>query len=167
MKDAQAMSMKSNVTVPQLLAVTALTLVALSVGVWIAALYGNFGMRPNDMGQIFSTSVNGLPEAKAQETVKLKNGDSYNLTASYVKKNINGTEYRMLAYNGSIPGPLLKIPQGAEVTINFKNDTDVKTLLHSHGVRMDNQFDGSQATQKEIEPGQSFSYKLKFPDVGL
>lgn len=114
-----------------------------------------------------STDVTGLPEAKPTETVELKNGDTYNLTANYVKKNINGIGYRMLAYNGSIPGPLIKVSQGAEVTINFKNDTDVNTLLHSHGVRMDNQFDGAQTSQEELKPGQSFSYKLRFLDAGM
>ncbi len=114
-----------------------------------------------------STDIAGLSEAKSSETVELKNGDTYDLTASYVKKNINGIEYRMLAYNGSIPGPLIKVSQGAEVTINFKNNTDVNTLLHSHGVRMDNAFDGAQTSQDEIKPGQSFTYKLKFPDAGM
>lgn len=114
-----------------------------------------------------STNVSGLPEAKAPETVELKSGDSYTLTANYVSKEINGTKYRMLAYNGSIPGPILKIPQGAQITINFKNATDMPTLLHSHGVRMDNQFDGSQSSQKEIPAGGSFAYTLKFPDTGM
>ncbi len=114
-----------------------------------------------------SADTAGLPESKPTETVELKNGDSYDLTASYVEKDINGAKYKMLAYNGSIPGPLIKIPQSAEITINFKNNTDVKTLLHSHGVRMDNAFDGSQTTQKEMEPGETFAYKLKFPDAGM
>jgi len=114
-----------------------------------------------------STDVAGLPEAKASDIIELKGGDTYNLTASYVSKNINGREYRMLAYNGSIPGPIIKVPQGAQVTINFKNDTDMPTLLHSHGVRMDNQFDGSQTSQDPIPPGGSFSYTLKFPDAGM
>lgn len=105
--------------------------------------------------------------AKIAEIIELKNGDTYNLTASYVEKDINGMSYKMLAYNGSIPGPLIKVPQGAEVTINFKNGTDMNTLLHSHGVRMDNKFDGSQSTQEEMKPGETFSYKLKFPDVGM
>ncbi|HVY72758.1 MAG TPA: multicopper oxidase family protein [Candidatus Paceibacterota bacterium] len=114
-----------------------------------------------------STDVVGLSEVKAPETVELKNGDTYTLTASYVSKNINGMNYRMLAYNGSIPGPVIKVPQGARVTINFKNDTDMPTLLHSHGVRMDNQFDGSQTSQDPIPPGGSFAYTLKFPDAGM
>ena len=73
----------------------------------------------------------------------------------------------MLAYNGSIPGPTIRVAQGAEVTINFKNDTDIVTLLHAHGVRMDNAFDGSQLQQEEMKPGESFSYRLKFPDAGI
>ena len=108
-----------------------------------------------------------LPTAQASELVELKDGDTYDLIASPVKKEIGGKTYTMLAYNGSIPGPLLKIPQGAEVTINFTNDTGMKTLLHSHGVRMDNAFDGSQTTQEEMKPGETFSYKFKFPDAGV
>lgn len=108
-----------------------------------------------------------VPVVQESEVVELKDGDTYDLSAGYVKKSINGTEYKMLAYNGSIPAPLIKVPQGAEVTINFKNNTDMKTLLHSHGVRMDNAFDGSQTSQKEMEPGEVFSYTLSFPDTGM
>ncbi|MBY0473343.1 multicopper oxidase family protein [Patescibacteria group bacterium] len=112
-------------------------------------------------------SLKQLPVAEASQVTELKDGDTYVLTASPVEKEINGVKYKMLAYNGSIPGPLIKIAQGAEVTINFKNDTGMKTLLHSHGVRMDNAFDGSQTTQEEMEQGETFSYKLKFPDAGV
>jgi len=105
--------------------------------------------------------------AKQNEIVNLKNGDTYTLTARYVTKEIAGNEQKMLAYNGMIPGPTIKVAQGAEVTINFKNDTDLPALLHSHGVRMDNAFDGSQSVQQDIPPGGSFAYKLKFPDVGV
>lgn len=111
------------------------------------------------------TSV--VPATTAPQIVELKDGDTYDLVASPVTKEINGVKYKMLAYNGSIPGPLLKIPQGAEVTINFKNELGMNTLLHSHGVRMENAYDGSQTSQEELKPGETFSYKLKFPDVGV
>lgn len=114
-----------------------------------------------------STDTAGLPDATLSEIVELKDGDAYDLVADYVKKNIGGTEYRMLAYNGSIPGPLLKIPQGAEVTIRFTNATDMKTLLHPHGVRADNRFDGAQTVQSEMKPGETFAYTLRFPDAGV
>lgn len=112
-------------------------------------------------------SAKQVPVAEASQVVELKDGETYNLVAGPVKKEIGGKTYTMLAYNGSIPGPLIKIAQGAEVTINFTNETGMKTLLHSHGVRLDNAFDGSQTTQEEMEPGETFSYKLKFPDAGV
>jgi len=104
----------------------------------------------------------------ATATVDLKDGDAYTLTTSKVTKVIGGKTYSMLAYNGSIPGPVLRIPQGARVTITLKNDMNVPTALHSHGVRMENQYDGAPPlTQAEIAPGESFTYKLIFPDAGV
>lgn len=116
----------------------------------------------------FSKNISALTEARQSKVVELKKGDTYNLTASIVKKNIAGKEVKMLAYNGSIPGPLIKIPQGAEITLNFKNETDVDTTIHSHGVRVDNKFDGvPEVTQEAVKPGASFTYKLIFPDIGV
>src|SRR3989344_7855084 len=117
-----------------------------------------------DVGQGFFWDA---PRAEASQVVELQDGDTYDLVAGFVEKEINGTTQRMLAYNGSIPGPTLKVAQGAEVTINFTNETGMKTLLHSHGVRMDNALDGSQTTQEEMEPGETFAYRLKFPDAGV
>lgn len=117
---------------------------------------------------VFSQSINTYPEAKRSEVVELKNGDTYTLTASIVKKNINGAEVKMLAYNGSIPGPLIKVQQGSEITINFKNETDVDSTIHSHGVRLDNKYDGvPDQTQEAVKPGEGFVYKIKFPDTGI
>src|SRR3989344_7675333 len=116
----------------------------------------------------FSSSVNSYPYVKKSEVVELKNGDSFNLTAEIIKKEIGGNEVKMLAYNGSIPGPLIKVPQGAEISLKFTNNTDVDSTIHSHGVRVDNKFDGvPDVTQDPVKPGQSFTYTLKFPDPGV
>ena len=94
-----------------------------------------------------------IAPALQSTVVELQDGNTYNLTAHYITKTIAGKEHTMLAYNNSIPGPTIKIAQGAEITINFKNDTDLPALLHAHGVRMDNAFDGSQLQQAEMMPG--------------
>lgn len=141
------------------------TLIAVVLG--IAIVVGGIVLSKSGTTRDTNIALMKTEPAKTSEVVELKNGDTYDLTASYVEKDINGVSYKMLAYNGSIPGPLIKVPQGAEVTINFKNGTDMNTLLHSHGVRMDNEFDGSQLTQEEMKPSETFSYKLKFPDAGM
>lgn len=116
----------------------------------------------------FSQSIGSAKAASPSTIVDLKNGDSYDLTASVVKKKIAGSEVKMLAYNGSVPGPTIRIPKGAEITVNFTNNTDVPSTIHSHGLRLENQFDGVEnVTQKAAEVGGKFTYKLRFPDEGI
>ena len=45
-------------------------------------------------------------------------------------------------YNQSIPGPLLRIPQGRESVIRFHNALDEPSSVHWHGMRIDNAMDG-------------------------
>ncbi len=119
-------------------------------------------------GVFLSDNTSGLSEIQPTTAIELKNGDTYNLTAGFVKKQIGNRTYRMLAYNGSIPGPLIKVAQGAEITINFKNNTDVDTTIHSHGIRLENKFDGAvPMNQQAVKPGETFVYKIKFPDAGM
>ena len=131
-------------------------------------IHSNRGPSASSTGGAFSEDISGLAEAQSSEMIELKNGDSYHLTASIVKKTIGNSLVKMFAYNRMIPGPLIKVPQGAEVTLHFTNNTDVDTTVHSHGVRLENQFDGvPNVTQKEVKQGESFSYKIKFPDAGV
>ena len=141
----------------------------LSIGLGLVIVAIIIALLSQSTSGVYSSSkVSGLPETKIAETVELKNGDTYTLTAGFVKKEIGNQTYKMLAYNGSIPGPIIKVAQGAEIIINFKNDTDVETTVHSHGVRLDNAYDGVPGiTQKPVKPGETFTYKIKFPDAGM
>ncbi len=148
------------------------TLLFGAVGVTVIIVIGILLQHPTNnkqaMPSAFSIDTVGLAEAKPSETVELKNGDTYNLTASIVKKTIAGSAVKMLAYNGLIPGPMIKVKQGSKVTLNFTNKTDVPTTIHSHGVRLDNKFDGvPDVTQPEVAVGESFTYQIKFPDAGM
>lgn len=151
--------MKKNIYIPTLIIV----FVLFGLGILYARTRGNIPQKGD-----FSASTQQATATKTQEVVNLQDGATYNMTASVVKKTISGQEQKMLAYNGSIPGPLIKVPQGAEISLKFTNNTDVDTTIHSHGVRVENKFDGvPDVTQDPIKPGQSFTYKLKFPDAGV
>lgn len=160
--------MKRNTTILAICGLVAL------VGLWLLARQTrqasdfNNGSATNAVANPFATATSGLPHAKTSEMVQLKNGDTFNLTASLVQKDIHGKSIKMLAYNGMIPGPLIKVPQNSQITVHFTNNTDVPTTIHSHGVRLDNAFDGvPDSTQPVIPVGGSFDYTLKFPDAGL
>lgn len=115
----------------------------------------------NDASGFFSTAVANAAAASVSKIVELKDGNTFDMIASIVKKVINGQEVKMLSYNGMIPGPLIKVPQGATITVNFINNTDVETTIHSHGVRLENKFDGvPDVTQKPIGIGEKFTYRL-------
>lgn len=109
-----------------------------------------------------------VEQAGQSKIVDLKNGESVDLVITPVNKVIAGRVVKMLGYNGSLPGPTIRVPEGSEITVNLKNEGNIATTLHAHGVRMDNPFDGVPGvTQEEIAVGESFAYKLKFSDPGV
>ena len=60
-------------------------------------------------GDTFSIETTGLPEASSPSDVHLKDDEHLDLRISPVVKQIGETKVRMLAYNGSIPGPSLHV----------------------------------------------------------
>ncbi len=71
------------------------------------------------------------------------------------------------SYNGSIPGPIIRVKQSEDVYVKFKNTLKQATTLHWHGIRIDNKMDGvAGLTQEPVAPGQEFDYKFKAPDAG-
>src|SRR3954463_9480369 len=108
----------------------------------------------------------GLPQARQTELVELADGDEFELEIIPVKKRIGDATGRMLAYNGSVPGPTLKVPQGATITVYVTNQGDLEATVHWHGVRLENRYDGTHDTQAPIPVGETFTYEVTVPDPG-
>jgi len=115
----------------------------------------------------FPTSTEGLEEARRPQVVELSDGDEFELRIAPVTKEIGGNSVRMLAYNGSIPGPTLKVRQGSEILVHALNEGDLEATVHWHGLRLENEYDGTHQTQAPMAVGESFTYKLRFPDEGV
>ena len=116
---------------------------------------------------LFSHDINGLRSATTTVTADLADGDRYDLVAAPVKKRIGNADVRLLGYNGSVPGPTLRVRQGSTVTVNFTNHIDLESTVHWHGLRLDNRFDGTHETQTPVPVGGSFAYQVHFPDPGI
>ena len=115
----------------------------------------------------FPTATAGLPVAHPPESFELVDGDRFDLRIAPVTKRFGDDIVRMLAYNGSIPGPTLRVRQGSELVVNVTNDGDLDATVHWHGLRLDNRYDGTTATQRPIPFGATFTYRLTFPDPGV
>jgi FtsP/CotA-like multicopper oxidase with cupredoxin domain len=115
----------------------------------------------------FSTDVSGLPASVTSETLDLSPGDVVDLRIAPVVKRLGDETVRMLAYNKSIPGPTLRVAEGSEVVVNVANEGDLEATVHWHGVRLENRYDGTHETQAPIQVGESFTYRVQFPDPGV
>jgi FtsP/CotA-like multicopper oxidase with cupredoxin domain len=123
---------------------------------------------PPMAAQSFPTDPSGLPEAGRPKLLELADGDTLDLQIGPVAKHLGDTTVRMLGYNGSIPGPTLKVQQGSEVIVHVTNRGDLDTTVHWHGLRLENKYDGvPHETQAPIPVGGEFTYRIQFPDAGL
>lgn len=109
-----------------------------------------------------------LPMVKPSEIVRLKDGDTLDLSATLVRRTINKRTFTMYGFNGQVPGPLIRVAQNASITVRFHNRIDLPSAVHWHGVRLDNAFDGVPGlTQDPVLPGKDFTYTVHFPDAGI
>jgi FtsP/CotA-like multicopper oxidase with cupredoxin domain len=116
----------------------------------------------------FPTDTSGLPEATRPTILRLADGEVFDLRIGPVAKRLGDTTVRMLGYNGSIPGPTLRVQQGSEIVVHVVNQGDLDTTVHWHGLRLENRYDGvPHETQTPIPVGGSFTYRIRFPDPGL
>jgi FtsP/CotA-like multicopper oxidase with cupredoxin domain len=116
----------------------------------------------------FPTDPSGLAEATRPALLELADGDMLDLEVGPVAKRLGESTVRMLGYNGSIPGPTLKVRQGSEIIVHVTNHGDLDTTVHWHGLRLENKYDGvPHETQAPIPVGGEFTYRIQFPDPGL
>ncbi|WP_108387679.1 multicopper oxidase family protein [Yoonia sediminilitoris] len=74
---------------------------------------------------------------------------------------------RMLGFNGSMPGPELRVRRGQPLTVAVENGLEDGTAIHWHGIRLDNRMDGvPMLTQKTIPPKATHTYSFVPPDAG-
>lgn len=71
------------------------------------------------------------------------------------------------AYEGSVPGPVLRLKRGQRLAVDFRNDLPQPTTVHWHGLRVPNAMDGVPfLTQAPVAPGEGFHYAFEARDSG-
>jgi FtsP/CotA-like multicopper oxidase with cupredoxin domain len=62
-------------------------------------------------------------------------------------------------YNGTVPGTLLRLREGRQVSIDIRNDTDVADIIHWHGLYVPSAVDGAmEEGSPMVEPGHTERY---------
>jgi FtsP/CotA-like multicopper oxidase with cupredoxin domain len=66
-----------------------------------------------------------------------------------------------LGYNGSVPGPLIRLHEGVPVTVELFNETDTPELVHWHGQIIPADVDGAAEEKSlEVPPHGHIRYRL-------
>jgi FtsP/CotA-like multicopper oxidase with cupredoxin domain len=93
---------------------------------------------------------------------------SFDLTVKEVDwELLPGVVTRAVTFNGTVPGPTIRVTEGDTVEIAVTNALDVPTSIHWHGLHVPNDQDGvGGVTQPMIESGDTFNYKFIAPHAG-
>lgn len=131
----------------------------------------DMGAGGHDMGPVSSEgvlpateNVGGQPLAyQVEDGVKV-----FELTARPVLwKILDDVTVTAYTYNGTVPGPMIRVTEGDKVRINFKNELSEPTSVHWHGMIIPNAMDGVPGmTQDAIQPGETFTYEFTASPAG-
>jgi FtsP/CotA-like multicopper oxidase with cupredoxin domain len=129
----------------------------LGVGAALAPMPAAYNAAPAVPGQA-STSVVDLTARPGSEPIK-----KFTLTAAV--RNIGGHE--AWTFNGTVPGPELRVKTGDRVMVTLVNHLPDATSIHWHGINVPNAMDGvAGITQDALKPGGTFTYDFVAKEVG-
>lgn len=80
---------------------------------------------------------------------------------------LDGVSATAYTYDGTVPGPLIRVTEGDRVRVLVKNKLPEPTTIHWHGVEVPNAMDGvPDMTQAPIQPGETFTYEFVAKPAG-
>ncbi|WP_051336875.1 multicopper oxidase family protein [Rhizobium sullae] len=107
----------------------------------------------------------GLPSSQVRA-----DSNEYRIVAAQARSRLAGPdrpETGVWAYDGTVPGRLVRLRQGEPARLVVENRLDEDTTVHWHGIRLPNAMDGVPGlTQPPIRSGESFVYEFTPPDAG-
>ena len=120
------------------------------------------GTATSAVGAVFGGGFSNLAMADSPTLVSLQAAPGQ---VRLVPKPYNET--KVWSYNGTVPGPEIRVQQGDRLKIEFENELDEETTIHWHGVRLPNAMDGvPHLTQTPVSPGEKFVYEFDAVDAG-
>ena len=95
----------------------------------------------------------------------------FHLTAKLADWEVQpGKTVRAWTFNGTVPGPWIKVGVGDHVRVVVDNQLPMSTGVHFHGIEVPFAMDGvPDVTQEPIKPGKQFVYSFvaNKPEVGM
>lgn len=110
----------------------------------------------------------GIPISSLQAPPVAPHVKTFTLTAESARIKLNsGTTINAWTFNGTAPGPTLRVKQGDLVIVHLINHLTFGVTIHWHGINVPNSADGvAGVTQDAVKPGQTYTYRFIAKDPG-
>ena len=119
----------------------------------------------------FPAKTAGVGNQPMTPTILPDGTKEFDLTAKVTPWEVSpGHTVQAWTYNGTVPGPMIKVNDGDNVKIVLKNELPESTVIHFHGITVPNAMDGvPDITQPAVKPGESFTYEFQAhgPELGM
>ena len=79
----------------------------------------------------------------------------------------NGVIATAQTFNGTVPGPEIRLKVGDKVIAHFTNNLTIPSSIHWHGIELTNRSDGTGITQAPEPPGGPFTYEFQVTRPGI
>lgn len=122
----------------------------------------------------FMADLQGGPNAASGNPKRLKpvhetdGFKEFHLYVDLVQQEIvPGVTIHTLAFNGTVPGPEIRVNYGDRVRVHFENRTGLNHTIHWHGLHVPWRMDGVPfVTQLPVMPEQTFTYEFEAKPYG-
>lgn len=112
--------------------------------------------------------MSGIPITSLQAPLTAPHMDRFTLVAENAIVTLSpGVKIAAWTFNGTSPGPTLRVHQGDLVVVTVVNHLSFGITIHWHGINSFNSADGvAGVTQDAIQPGKTYTYRFIPPDSG-
>lgn len=119
----------------------------------------------------FPATTKGLGNQLLEPEILPDGTKRFELTAAITDWEVEpGKIVKAWTYNGTVPGPMIKLDVGDRVQVELTNNLPVMTDIHWHGLTIPNDQDGvAPITQEPIMPGEVYTYEFQVnrPEVAM
>ncbi|HWO76933.1 MAG TPA: multicopper oxidase family protein [Bacillus sp. (in: firmicutes)] len=105
------------------------------------------------------TPVSSLATTVASEVITDK---EFTIVAQERIHSLNNEETATVwTFNGSVPGPEIRVTEGEKVKVNLRNELPDPVTIHWHGLPVPNNMDGIPGvTMNAVQPRETFTYEF-------
>ena len=120
------------------------------------------------------TALESILPAYAWSSVSNSVAPTTQLSGNVIDLTIAETPFRVdtqtttaITINGTVPGPLIRLREGQDVTLNVTNRLKETSSIHWHGILLPSDMDGVPGVSfAGIEPGTTFVYRFSVKQSG-